>query len=113
MHSWLASSWQCIDACFKVNDRKREIAPHVPSRAALGLPGNGFVFCNFNQSYKITPAQFESWMRILRAVPDSVLWLRSASVCTDRKEHSTPDAMTFIPFLFSLVAPGLRILQNF
>ena len=63
---------------YQVNDRKREIAQHVPSRAALGLPVNGFVFCNFNQSYKITPAQFESWMRILRAVPGSVLWLLSS-----------------------------------
>ncbi len=38
-------------------------------------PGAGFVFCCFNNSYKITPAVFDAWMRLLGAVPDSVLWL--------------------------------------
>jgi len=60
---------------YQANDRKRPIAGDVPSRTALGLPGNGFVFCNFNQSYKITPSTFASWMRILGAVDGSVLWL--------------------------------------
>jgi len=65
---WLPGSYQ-------VNDRERAIAPDVPSRAALELPDGGFVFCNFNQSYKITPDVFASWMRILNAVDGSVLWL--------------------------------------
>jgi predicted O-linked N-acetylglucosamine transferase (SPINDLY family) len=39
------------------------------------LPATGFVFCSFNASYKLTPPQFASWMRILAAVPGSVLWL--------------------------------------
>jgi predicted O-linked N-acetylglucosamine transferase (SPINDLY family) len=65
---WLPGSYQ-------VNDRERAIAPEVPSRAALELPDSGFVFCNFNQSYKITPDVFASWMRILNAVDGSVLWL--------------------------------------
>jgi predicted O-linked N-acetylglucosamine transferase (SPINDLY family) len=60
---------------YQVNDRKRPIAAEVPSRAALGLPDKDFVFCNFNQSYKITPPVFASWMRILKAVDGSVLWL--------------------------------------
>jgi protein O-GlcNAc transferase len=60
---------------YQANDRKRPIAGDVSGRAALDLPGNGFVFCNFNQSYKITPSTFASWMRILRAVDGSVLWL--------------------------------------
>lgn len=60
---------------YQANDGKRAIAQDVPSRAALGLPEDGFVFCNFNQSYKITPAVFASWMRILRDVEGSVLWL--------------------------------------
>jgi predicted O-linked N-acetylglucosamine transferase (SPINDLY family) len=61
--------------CYQVNDSKRPIAAEVPSREALGLPRTGFVFCNFNQSYKITPATFASWMRILSQVDGSVLWL--------------------------------------
>jgi protein O-GlcNAc transferase len=60
---------------YQANDNKRPIADEVPSRAALGLPEDGFVFCNFNQSYKITPAVFASWVRILREVEGSVLWL--------------------------------------
>jgi predicted O-linked N-acetylglucosamine transferase (SPINDLY family) len=60
---------------YQANDDRRPIADQVPSRPSLGLPENGFVFCNFNQSYKITPAMFASWMRILRAVDGSVLWL--------------------------------------
>lgn len=51
------------------------IAEPAPTRAACGLPERGFVFCCFNNSYKLTPAVFDIWMRLLRAVPDSVLWL--------------------------------------
>ncbi len=60
---------------FQVNDRKREISPRVFRREELGLPANGFVFCCFNSSYKILPATFASWMRILTRVPGSVLML--------------------------------------
>ena len=60
---------------YQANDDKRPIADEVPSRLALGLPEHGFVFCNFNQGYKITPTMFASWTRILQAVDGSVLWL--------------------------------------
>ncbi len=60
--------------CYQPNDRQRVIGS-TPTRAACGLPASGFVFCNFNQSYKITPAMFHVWMRLLLAVPGSVLWL--------------------------------------
>ncbi|HEX3633339.1 MAG TPA: tetratricopeptide repeat protein, partial [Casimicrobiaceae bacterium] len=52
-------------------------APHgqPPSRAECGLPERGFVFCCFNKSFKILPPVFAIWMRLLRAVPGSVLWL--------------------------------------
>ncbi|SDK04351.1 MULTISPECIES: tetratricopeptide repeat protein [Bradyrhizobium] len=61
--------------CYQANDRKRRIADTVFSREALGLPKDGFVFCCFNNNYKIMPAMFDCWMRILKRVPDSVLWL--------------------------------------
>jgi predicted O-linked N-acetylglucosamine transferase (SPINDLY family) len=57
------------------NDSKRRIAAQAPSRAELGLPATGFVFCSFNNSYKITPHIFAIWMRLLREVDSSVLWL--------------------------------------
>jgi predicted O-linked N-acetylglucosamine transferase (SPINDLY family) len=59
----------------QVNDRKRRIADKVFTREDLGLPTTGFVFCCFNTSYKILPATFAGWMRILKAVPGSVLLL--------------------------------------
>ncbi len=44
-----------LPGCYQVNDSRREISPHTPSRAECGLPEKGFVFCSFNNSYKITP----------------------------------------------------------
>lgn len=60
---------------YQPNDRKRVIAAATPARAALGLPETGFVFCGFNNHYKITPDIFALWMRLLKQVDGSVLWL--------------------------------------
>jgi len=57
------------------NDSKRSIADFTPTRTELGLPESGFVFCSFNNSYKITTHVFEIWMRLLREIAGSVLWL--------------------------------------
>jgi protein O-GlcNAc transferase len=65
---WLPDSYQA-------NDDRRIIADTVPARVDLGLPKTGFVFCCFNDNYKITPSVFFIWMRILLAVEHSVLWL--------------------------------------
>jgi predicted O-linked N-acetylglucosamine transferase (SPINDLY family) len=64
---------------FQVNDRKREMSSRLFGRAELGLPARGFVFCCFNSTYKILPATFGLWMRILTRVPDSVLMLVGGS----------------------------------
>ncbi len=60
---------------YQVNDRKRAASPQTPSRAELGLPEKAFVFCAFNAHYKITPEVFDVWMRLLKTVDGSVLWL--------------------------------------
>lgn len=60
---------------YQVNDGAQPIAPEAPSRAECGLPEQGFVFCCFNSPYKIEPGVFSVWMRLLAAVPGSVLWL--------------------------------------
>ena len=60
---------------YQPNDRKRVTTQAVPSRAEVGLPAEGFVFCCLNGSWKITGAVFDVWMRLLRAVAGSVLWL--------------------------------------
>jgi len=64
--------------CFMPNDSTRP-RPKTPTRRECGLPETGFVFCCFNQAYKITPELFNIWCQLLRAVPDSVLWLAAAS----------------------------------
>lgn len=69
---------------YQVNDTKRVIAERQFTRAELGLPPGGFVFCCFNASYKITPEVFASWMRILSAVPESVLFLLGSNGIAER-----------------------------
>ncbi len=56
--------------------RSRTRCPHDSS---VGLPEDGFVFCCFNNSYKLTPQLFDVWMRLLRQVDGSVLWLLQTS----------------------------------
>ena len=67
-----------LPGCYQVNDSRRAVAEQTPSRADCGLPDEGFVFCCFNNNYKLTPAVFDVWMRLLHAIPGSVLWLLEA-----------------------------------
>jgi predicted O-linked N-acetylglucosamine transferase (SPINDLY family) len=60
---------------YQVNDRNRQISPIIKSRKELGLPESGFVFCCFNNNYKITPTVLDGWVKILQSVEGSVLWL--------------------------------------
>ena len=61
--------------CYQPNDRRRAFPEAGPGRAKFGLPEDGFVFCCFNNPYKITADVFDIWMRLLRETPGSVLWL--------------------------------------
>ena len=83
----LPDSYQC-------NDRARPIAPLTPTRADVGLPDTGFVFCSFNNSFKISPQIFDLWMRLLKQVDGSVLWLledNAAAVRNLRREAEARD----------------------
>jgi predicted O-linked N-acetylglucosamine transferase (SPINDLY family) len=60
---------------YQPTDSYRVIADRRFTRAQLGLPDEGFVFCCFNNNYKITPAEFDIWMRLLGGVEGSTLWL--------------------------------------
>jgi predicted O-linked N-acetylglucosamine transferase (SPINDLY family) len=73
------------------NDDRREVGS-VPSREEAGLPSAGLVFCAFTTAYKINPAMFDLWMRLLRAVPDSVLWLRALT--EEARENLLSEAQT-------------------
>jgi predicted O-linked N-acetylglucosamine transferase (SPINDLY family) len=53
--------------------------PSAPGKTAAGLPEEAFVFCSFNAPYKLTPPVFDSWMRVLHAAPNAILWLREGS----------------------------------
>ncbi|MEY4767379.1 MAG: hypothetical protein RL637_18 [Pseudomonadota bacterium] len=64
-----------LPSCYLVTDDRCEIAKSIPSRRELNLPENGFVFCCFNNSYKLTPTIFNIWLTILKQIENSVLWL--------------------------------------
>jgi predicted O-linked N-acetylglucosamine transferase (SPINDLY family) len=61
--------------CYQPNDRRREIADRRYSRCDMTLPDDGFVYCCFNNTFKLLPEMFDAWMRVLREVDGSVLWL--------------------------------------
>lgn len=70
--------------CFQANDSQRPAAGNPPSRPAAGLPETGFVFCAFSNTYKITPDVFDVWVRLLKNIDGSVLWLLAESPATER-----------------------------
>ena len=95
-----------LPGCFLVTDSQREVASRTPTRAECGLPETGFVFCSFNNSYKIAPEMFDVWMELLRDVPESVLWLSESNVHVPvnlRREATArgvaPDRLVFAPRL--------------
>ncbi len=75
---WYVEQIVHLPECYQPNDPKRAIGS-TPTRAEAGLPSSGIVFCSFNETYKISPAMFEIWMRLLHALPTSVLWLLSSN----------------------------------
>lgn len=64
-----------LPGTYQPNDSQRCVAAGIPSRSDLGLPEHGFVFCCFNNNFKITPDIFAIWMQLLKRIEGSVLWL--------------------------------------
>jgi len=94
--------------CYQVSDRQREVAPpHTQTRERYGLPSvesGAFVFCSFNNNHKFTPEMFGAWMRILSAVPGSVLWLladnetaRANMLAAAQAAGVAPERLIFAP----------------
>jgi protein O-GlcNAc transferase len=77
-----------LPECYQVNDAKRTIAEHTPSRIEAGLPEQGFVFCSFNNNFKINAPVFDIWMRLLRSIDGSVLWLLRDNASAERNLRS-------------------------
>ncbi len=90
---------------YQVNDSTRRIAERTLAKAELGLPETGFVFCSFNNTYKITPFMFDLWMRLLRRVEGSVLWLLEGNAAAPahlrqeaEKRRVAPERLVFAPY---------------
>jgi protein O-GlcNAc transferase len=88
------------------NDRTRQILARAPSRTDAGLPTTGFVFACHNSEYKISPEIFDTWMRLLKTVDGSVLWLKSpnsSAIVNFRREANArgvaPERLVFAPRL--------------
>ena len=77
---------------FMPTDNTRPISTRLMTRSDMGLPEIGFVFCCFNNNYKISPREFDLWMRVLLKVEGSVLWLRNSNALSEnnlRKQAET------------------------
>ncbi|MBX9634832.1 MAG: tetratricopeptide repeat protein [Magnetospirillum sp.] len=90
--------------CYQPNDTKREIVAAMPSRQQCNLPEEGFVFCCFNNSFKIRPHIFQIWMRLLKQVPGSVLWLIDGEAAGNLRREAKkcgidPKRLVFAPRL--------------
>ncbi len=72
--------------CFQVNDSKRFMPKGDLKRVNYGLSESSFVFCSFNNSYKVTPEMFTIWLRLLKAVPHSVLWLFADNALVEKNQ---------------------------
>ena len=106
-----------MPACFMVSDPDQPLATTAPSRAALGLPAGGVIFCAFHQTAKITAGVFAAWAEILRVVPGSVLWLRAVSDPARRNltaaalaSDVAPERLVFAPNLVDKRAHVSRML---
>ena len=89
---------------YQVNDSKRQISSPIPSRDELGLPEDGFVFCCFNNTWKLTSGLFDIWMRLLTATENSVLWLyqsnalAAVNLCKEAQARGVdPARLVFAP----------------
>lgn len=85
-------------------DDERKVKLEPSSREALGLPRDAFIYCAFNNAFKINPKVFAAWMRILKQVPQGILWLRAYNSLTEmnlRKEATKqgvdPKRLYFAP----------------
>jgi protein O-GlcNAc transferase len=91
--------------CYHANDATRSISSEIPTRRELSLPDQGFVFCCFNKSSKLSAPVFDVWMRLLARAHGSVLWLSAMNKSTQanlRREAAArgvdPERLIFAPY---------------
>jgi predicted O-linked N-acetylglucosamine transferase (SPINDLY family) len=81
-----------LPGSYQPNDRQRAISAGAPTRFRLGLPEQGFVYCCFNNNFKINPDVFDAWIEILNNVPGSVIWLLEDNPSATRNLRLEADA---------------------
>ena len=88
---------------YQANDSTKKISDKIFTREELGLPKDGFVFCCFNNNYKITPQVFDVWMRLLERVENSVLWILSENINISKnlKKEATLRGIDFNRIVFA------------
>ena len=105
-HKFYAEKVVTLPNSYQANDSRRVICDIMPMRVAHGLPVSAFVYCYFNQSYKITPRIFAVWMRILHRTQGSVLWVLESNkemtinLCREAAAAGiAPERLIFAPML--------------
>lgn len=103
---WWSEKLVRMPGSYYLTNNRQAVDPDSASRPDLGLPQDAFVFCCFNNSYKIDPQTFGIWMRILSRVPNSVLWLYASRQAVEknlRREAQArgiePRRLVFAPFI--------------
>ena len=94
---WFAEKIVYLPDCYQANNSQRRIGADAPTRTQAGLPENGFVFCCFNNNYKITSPIFDVWMSLLAATPGSVLWLLRDTAGAERNLRAQAQARGIAP----------------
>ncbi len=100
---------------YQANDTARRMSSREFTRSELGLPRTGFVFCCFNANHKITPDTFSSWLRILRAVPDSALFLyaENAAAADNLRREAARHGIRAERLVFGGRLPGPEYLSRY
>lgn len=98
-----------LPGSFMPNDARRPVAQGTPRRIDHGLPDEAFVFCCFNHSYKFNPETFAVWMRLLKAIPNSVLWLsaQGASATANLRRQAEASGVSSGRLVFAARVPAL------
>jgi protein O-GlcNAc transferase len=90
--SFYSEKFVYLPHCYQVNNHTQLISNKYWGKVDFGLPDGGFVFCSFNLPYKIEPVMFDVWMKILRQVPEGVLWLLRRNETAERNLRREAEA---------------------
>jgi predicted O-linked N-acetylglucosamine transferase (SPINDLY family) len=106
LHAGFTEKIVSLPDTFMVSQSLRLFASTLTTRAEVGLPDDAFVFCCFNNTWKIAPGTFDVWMRLLAGVDGSILWLKEINELATRnlrqaaRSHGVdPDRLVFAPRL--------------